>query len=37
LIKSLSCNVAVLTGIPYHFRIIKYSENYFSNMEIALL
>jgi hypothetical protein len=26
LTKSLSCNVAVLTGISYHFRIIKYSE-----------
>jgi len=26
LTKSLSCNVVSLTGIPYYFRVFKYSE-----------
>jgi hypothetical protein len=26
LTKSLSCNVATLTGIPYYFKVFKYSE-----------
>jgi hypothetical protein len=37
LTKSLSCNVAILTGIPYYFRSLQIFRVYFSNMEMALL